>query len=578
MDDPIRFGGIYLWRNRINGKEYIGLVRDGQNNGRSFIDREKEHRNLHKYGDHLLYRAMRKHGIENFEFSIIESYKDWSITPRELDEREIYHIAERNTFAPRGYNLTRGGQGCVGMVHGSETRLKISEGGKNRFQNPSERLKSSTAAHKRWSNPEERHKNGKRSRENYQRRADEDPMYRSEISRGHGARPFLLINVMTGARFYKDPDKEIPWVNRIECAEVMELGEFGAQGIGNMLNPPGHRKTLGEYIAVYTDEDPNIVEEKVKKAKERLEYMDRRCGILVYEVNVGERCDGNYIGRIATCSDIVALLPNATVEAVRGVIAKRNKFMSVDGKCYTCVPENASEDEAREFIERAYNPHDQRPFRVYDRRTLSPVNEKIYFNAALAGRDIFPDHARVDVHSQISLVLRGECSYVHHVIPVHDDLTPNEIKAKLEAGREPVFIVYKYNPAVNQWALVGEFSNQYICQKQIGIPQGDISHVLLGKGRYAGDYFFTRDRVGVDEKLRAILKDHRFCGWSRKFHLAAAYVREHGVQPKHDIVSVDVHGVKHKIGRWLIDQRHSHKKGTLDESRVKMLKHAGLLS
>lgn len=82
--------------------------------------------------------------------------------------------------------------------------------------------------------------------------------------------------------------------------------------------------------------------------------------------------------------------------------------------------------------------------------------------------------------------------------------------------------------------------------------------------------------MDVDEKLRAILKDHRFCGWSRKFHLAAAYVRERGVQPKHDIVSKDVHGVEHKIGRWLIDQRQFHKKGTLGESRVKMLKHAGL--
>lgn len=58
---------------------------------------------------------MRKYGIENFSFEIIEECKK-----EELNDKEKYWINYFNTFF-NGYNLTTGGQG------NSNTIVKISE-------------------------------------------------------------------------------------------------------------------------------------------------------------------------------------------------------------------------------------------------------------------------------------------------------------------------------------------------------------------------------------------------------------------------------------------------------------------
>lgn len=56
-----------------------------------------------------LYRQMKKYGIENFKFEIIEECSD-----EEVDTREIYWIDYYDTFK-NGYNLTRGGEG--GLIY-----------------------------------------------------------------------------------------------------------------------------------------------------------------------------------------------------------------------------------------------------------------------------------------------------------------------------------------------------------------------------------------------------------------------------------------------------------------------------
>ena len=93
--------GIYKITNKINGKIYIGQSVD--------IERRwKDHRvrafNNHK-GNHQyncpLYRAMRKYGLENFDFSIlIECSKD------ELNQDEYQYIDQFNSMDDQyGYNL-----------------------------------------------------------------------------------------------------------------------------------------------------------------------------------------------------------------------------------------------------------------------------------------------------------------------------------------------------------------------------------------------------------------------------------------------------------------------------------------
>lgn len=100
--------GVYWYRNRINGKIYIGRTKD-------LKKRKREHHwyychENNRY-DKYLYQEMRMYGYENFEYKVLE-YCD----VEKLDEREIYYISLFGTTnEDKGYNITRGGKtGNVG--------------------------------------------------------------------------------------------------------------------------------------------------------------------------------------------------------------------------------------------------------------------------------------------------------------------------------------------------------------------------------------------------------------------------------------------------------------------------------
>lgn len=102
--------GIYKIMNQINGKAYIGqsiCIKDRWTQHKN----DAKNKNSQCY-DRPLYRAIRKYGIENFEFSVLEE-----CPPEELNEKEIYWIKYYDTFnAERGYNLTPGGHQSVKVV------------------------------------------------------------------------------------------------------------------------------------------------------------------------------------------------------------------------------------------------------------------------------------------------------------------------------------------------------------------------------------------------------------------------------------------------------------------------------
>ena len=93
--------GIYKIQNKINNKIYIG---QSVNIERRWKDHRSSYKdeNDHSYNTHL-YRSMRKYGIENFDFSIIEICE-----PNQLNEKERYWIERYDSFF-NGYNLTLGG-------------------------------------------------------------------------------------------------------------------------------------------------------------------------------------------------------------------------------------------------------------------------------------------------------------------------------------------------------------------------------------------------------------------------------------------------------------------------------------
>lgn len=109
-------GYIYKATNKVNGKVYIGQTND-------FKRRKKEHlmRAFYEkdaqYGNKF-YRAIRKHGADNFEWSIVEE-KSFGTEDEKyswINEKERNYVDVYNSFY-NGYNMTFGGEGAsTGLV------------------------------------------------------------------------------------------------------------------------------------------------------------------------------------------------------------------------------------------------------------------------------------------------------------------------------------------------------------------------------------------------------------------------------------------------------------------------------
>ena len=131
--DP-KLAGIYLFKNNINGKCYIGQ-------GVSIRKRLKHHLSniRNKRYDLPLYRAIEKYGLHNFTIDIVESFiPDESITTEQLinklDNLEIKYIEQYEGYT-KGYNCTKGGDfGVLGLKMTEEQRKKVSENTKKLIQ------------------------------------------------------------------------------------------------------------------------------------------------------------------------------------------------------------------------------------------------------------------------------------------------------------------------------------------------------------------------------------------------------------------------------------------------------------
>lgn len=85
---------IYKITNLLNGKIYIGQSINPENRWKQ-----------HQYSDSIIGNAIRKYGIENFSFEIIEDNIE------NYNEREIFWINFYNSDNKKfGYNLTSGGE------------------------------------------------------------------------------------------------------------------------------------------------------------------------------------------------------------------------------------------------------------------------------------------------------------------------------------------------------------------------------------------------------------------------------------------------------------------------------------
>lgn len=145
--------GIYSITNQVNNKVYIGQSINIEQRWRAHRSRAFNP-NASDY-EKPLYRAIRKYGLDNFEFKVIEICKE-----EELDKKEEEWIRYFAAVDPQnGYNLTYGGE--TGnpikiseeesnqiidlLLHSSETQQEIA----NKF-NISQRLVSGINLGEYW--------------------------------------------------------------------------------------------------------------------------------------------------------------------------------------------------------------------------------------------------------------------------------------------------------------------------------------------------------------------------------------------------------------------------------------------
>jgi group I intron endonuclease len=114
-------GKIYKITNKENGLIYIGCTIN------SLEQRFSEHLyRCFKTGyKSKLYNSIKKYGVDNFQIELIEECNLGVIY-----ETEKKYVKQYDSYN-NGLNSTFGGEGCLGYIHSSEMRNKISESVRN---------------------------------------------------------------------------------------------------------------------------------------------------------------------------------------------------------------------------------------------------------------------------------------------------------------------------------------------------------------------------------------------------------------------------------------------------------------
>ena len=108
-------GIIYGWYNTKSEKWYIGQTIDEEGRFKRHMDYA-----INKKDDTYFHRALRKYGLENFVYCVLED----NILRENLNLKEIEWIEYYDSFY-NGYNLTTGGDSK--RIISEETKRKLSE-------------------------------------------------------------------------------------------------------------------------------------------------------------------------------------------------------------------------------------------------------------------------------------------------------------------------------------------------------------------------------------------------------------------------------------------------------------------
>ena len=101
--------GIYYYKNKINGKLYIGQTSN-------FYKRQLCFK-YDGYAGPVFNNALKKYGRENFEYGILTHCEI-----EKLNELEMFYIKRLKSKIPNGYNITDGGEGQHGVQWSEEKK------------------------------------------------------------------------------------------------------------------------------------------------------------------------------------------------------------------------------------------------------------------------------------------------------------------------------------------------------------------------------------------------------------------------------------------------------------------------
>jgi len=237
----MKTGLIYYYKNLVNGKGYVGQTICG------LKARDKGHICAADKGTNAIDRALRKYGRGNFTLEVLEKNIPVEVYDKRdptnlffvslLSAREMYHIKEKNTLSPNGYNLTSGGENgfsCseemikkkIGQKRSEETRKNMSESRKQYYIDNPEALKLMSEARK-----------GKKQSEETKRK-------RSETSKGkpHSEEWNKKVSEANKGR------KRKPFTE--EARKNMSEGQKGK------ILSEAHKKNLSENKKIYYAEHP----------------------------------------------------------------------------------------------------------------------------------------------------------------------------------------------------------------------------------------------------------------------------------------------------------------------------------
>jgi group I intron endonuclease len=141
-------GYIYRIINKLNGRSYIGQTVQLRRRWLGHIRSSNS-------GDTVIGKAIKKYGLDSFEFIVLEEAE----SQEELDRLECYYISLYNTNLSKGgsgYNLTDGGYaGVKGFKMSDETRQIISQKKHSLYEHSPEVIeKISSSVKKLWEDEE----------------------------------------------------------------------------------------------------------------------------------------------------------------------------------------------------------------------------------------------------------------------------------------------------------------------------------------------------------------------------------------------------------------------------------------